>query len=122
MNLQDQAGAVFFAAMVVANFGGMIVLSHFLGRLVARPGAKAKAEPFESGLPLDAPVPARVDAKFYLAGLLLLIFDVETVFLYPWAVEFRALGLFGFLEMLVFVGMLLAAYWILLKRGAFRWS
>lgn len=122
MTLQDQAGAAFFAAMVVANFGGMILLSHVLGRFVARAGARAKALPFECGVPSDAPVPARVDAKFYLAGLLLLIFDVETMFLYPWAVEFHALGLFGFVEMLVFVGMLLAAYVILLRRGAFRWS
>ncbi len=118
---QDQLGALFFFLMVVGNFAGMILVSHLAGRLVARPGAKVKAEPFESGVPTAFPLPGRVDVSFYLAGLLLLIFDVETVFLYPWAVEFRALGLFGFVEMLVFVGLLLVGYVHLLKKGAFRW-
>jgi len=118
---QDQLGALFFFLMVVGNFAGMILASHLAGRLAARVGAKVKAEPFECGVPEDSPLPGRVDVSFYIAGLLLLIFDVETVFLYPWAVEFRSLGMFGFVEMLVFIGMLLVGYVYLLKRGAFRW-
>ncbi len=116
---QDLVGGVMFAVMVVANFGGMLLLAHYVGG--TRPGNKVKDEPFECGLPSEAAAPTRLPVNFYLAGLLLLIFDVETVFLYPWAVEFRALGWFGFVEMLVFVGMLVIGYLFLWRRGAFRW-
>lgn len=116
---QDAAGLVFFLAMAVANFVGMILASHVLGG--TRPGNPVKDDPFECGYPDRTPTPGRLPVTFYLGGLLLLIFDVETVFLYPWAVEFRALGLFGFVEMLVFVGLLLFGYLYLLRRGAFRW-
>jgi len=118
---QDAFGGIFFAVMLVAAFAGMIATAHLLGRLAARPGAPAKREPFECGNPVDSPLPDRAAVTYYMAGLLLLVFDVEVVFLYPWAVEFRSLGLFGFVEMLVFIGMLLIGYVYLLKRGAFRW-
>lgn len=119
MPSQDAAGLVFFLAMAIANFAGMIVASHFLGG--TRPGNAIKDDPFECGYPVRTATPGRLPVTFYLGGLLLLIFDVETVFLYPWAVEFRVLGMFGFVEMLVFVGMLLAGYVYLFRRGAFRW-
>ena len=116
---QDLVGGLLFAAMVVANFGGMLLLAHYVGG--TRPGNPVKDEPFECGFPSEAPAPTRLPVNFYLAGLLLLIFDVETVFLYPWAVEFRGLGWFGFVEMLVFVGMLVVGYAFLWRRGALRW-
>jgi NADH-quinone oxidoreductase subunit A len=118
---QDLLGLVFFTLMVTANFVGMIVTAHLVGRLASRRGAPAKDEPFECGMPVDAPPPTRMPVSFYVAGLLLLIFDVETVFLYPWAVEFRALGWFGFVEMLVFLGLLGTGYVYIWRRGAFRW-
>ena len=116
---QDFFGGLLFTLMVAGNFIGMLVASHILGGV--RAPSKSKDEPFECGYPSDAPAPRRFPVSFYLAGLLLLIFDVETVFLYPWAVEFRGLGLFGFVEMLTFVGMLLLGYVYLLRRGALRW-
>lgn len=116
---QDLIGGLLFAVMVVANFAGMLVAAHLVGG--TRPGNPVKDEPFECGVPSTAPAPTRLPVNFYLAGLLLLIFDVETVFLYPWAVEFRALGWFGFIEMLVFVGMLVVGYLFLWRRGALRW-
>ena len=118
---QDLFGAVFFVLMVVGNFAGMIVTASLLGR--PRPGSltRVKQEPFECGYPTDIPTPTRLPVTFYLAGLLLLIFDIETVFLYPWAVTFRTAGFAGFYEMVVFIGLLLVGYWYLLKRGAFRW-
>lgn len=121
VNAQDLFGGIFFTVMVVGNFVGMIVAAHLLGRLASRPPTKAKDEPFECGYPSETPLPTRVPVTFYIAGLLLLVFDIEAVFLYPWAVEFRSLGMFGFIEMLVFIGMLLVGYVYLLKRGAFRW-
>lgn len=116
---QDGFGALFFALQVFANFGGMLLVSHFAGG--TRAADPVRDEPFECGLPAEFPAPRRFPVSFYLAGLLLLIFDVETVFLYPWAVEFRGLGFFGFGEMLVFVGLLFLGYLYLWRRGAFRW-
>lgn len=118
---QDFLGAALFALMVAGNFIGMIATAALLGRPRAGSLTKVKQEPFECGYPTDIPTPTRLPVTFYMAGLLLLIFDVETVFLYPWAVTFRAVGLPAFWEMLVFIGMLLIGYWYLLKRGAFRW-
>lgn len=118
---QDLLGGALFTLMVVGNFVGMIATAALLGRPRSGSLTKVKQEPFECGFPTDIPTPTRLPVTFYIAGLLLLIFDVETVFLYPWAVTFRAVGLPAFWEMLVFVGMLLIGYVYLLRRGAFRW-
>ena len=118
---QSLLGGLFFLFMVALAFAGMVIFAHLVGRIASRPGAASKREPFECGNVSDRPAPDRPAVTFYIVGLLLLIFDVEVVFLYPWAVEFKSLGLFGFVEMLVFIGMLLVGYVYLLKRGALRW-
>jgi NADH-quinone oxidoreductase subunit A len=59
--------------------------------------------------------------KFYLVAMLFIIFDIETVFMYPWAVMFRKLGVFGFVEMMVFIAILLVGFVYILKKGALRW-
>lgn len=81
-----------------------------------------KLEPYESGivperLPRD-PFPVR----FYLIAMLFIIFDVEVIFFYPWAVIFREMRLFGLVEMGIFVGLLLVAYVYIYKRGGFEWE
>jgi NADH-quinone oxidoreductase subunit A len=60
--------------------------------------------------------------KFYLVAVLFILFDIEVIFFYPWAVTFRQLGLFGFIEMLVFVGILLIGYVYAWKKGALEWE
>ena len=64
----------------------------------------------------------RMNVRYYLVAVLFILFDVEIIFFYPWAVNFRALGLFGFVEMLVFVGILLVGYVYVWKKGAFEWD
>jgi NADH-quinone oxidoreductase subunit A len=59
--------------------------------------------------------------KFYLVAMLFIVFDIETVFMYPWAVMFRKLGVFGFAEMMVFIAILLVGLVYILKKGALRW-
>jgi NADH:ubiquinone oxidoreductase subunit 3 (subunit A) len=77
---------------------------------------------YECGMePVGTPY-VRTDIRFYLFGLLFLVFDVEALFLYPWAVIFRELGWTGFLEMLVFLGVLLVALMYAWRRGALRWE
>ncbi|OLD64888.1 MAG: NADH-quinone oxidoreductase subunit A [Ignavibacteria bacterium 13_1_40CM_2_61_4] len=64
----------------------------------------------------------RVSVKYYMVAMLFILFDIEVVFLYPWAVNFRALGSFGFGEMLVFIAILMIGYLYLWKKGAFEWD
>ena len=64
----------------------------------------------------------RVSVKYYLVAMLFIIFDIEVVFLYPWAVNFRALGWFGLVEMLIFITILMLGYLYIWKKGALRWD
>jgi NADH-quinone oxidoreductase subunit A len=83
----------------------------------------AKSEPYECGItPQRLPAAERYPVKFYVIAMLFIIFDVEAIFLYPWAVEFRALGLFGLVEMVVFVGLVFVAYLYVLRKGGLEWE
>jgi NADH-quinone oxidoreductase subunit A len=63
----------------------------------------------------------RFSVKFYLVAMLFILFDIETVFMYPWAVKFRELGMFGYVEMMVFIAILLVGFVYILKKGALQW-
>ncbi|HKN48545.1 MAG TPA: NADH-quinone oxidoreductase subunit A [Candidatus Polarisedimenticolia bacterium] len=88
-----------------------------------RPGSynKAKFEAYECGVPPSGEARARYPVRFYILAVLFVVFDVETIFLFPWAVKYRALGLFGFLEMLVFLAILIVGYLYAWKKGALEW-
>ena len=82
-----------------------------------------KAEPYECGV--KAPTRAldtRFSIRYYLIAVLFVVFDVETIFLFPWAVQFRQLALFGFIEMMVFLAILLVGYLYAWRRGALEWA
>ena len=82
-----------------------------------------KAEAYECGVePTSYAHDHRFSARYYLIAVLFVVFDVETVFLYPWAVMFRKLALFGFIEMLVFLGILVVGYVYAWRRGALQWA
>jgi NADH-quinone oxidoreductase subunit A len=82
-----------------------------------------KLSTYESGLPATAGTArGRFAIKFYLIAILFVLFDVEAVFMYPWAVNFRTLGTQGFTEMLLFLGILFAGYIYVVKRGALDWD
>ncbi len=83
---------------------------------------RVKYSVYECGVDPLTPSAVRVSVKFYLIALLFILFDLETAFLYPWAVLFRELGLFGFLEMAVFVVILLAGLFYAWKKGALEWQ
>jgi NADH-quinone oxidoreductase subunit A len=72
-------------------------------------------EPFEDAR-------GKFDVRFYLVAILFIVFDVEAVFLFPWAVNFRSLGLFGLVEMFTFIGVLLAGFVYIVKKGALKWD
>jgi len=82
---------------------------------------KVKVEAYECGVPSSGEARARYPVRFYIVAVLFVVFDVETIFLFPWAVKYRALGLFGFVEMLVFLGTLVIGYAYAWKKGALEW-
>ena len=81
-----------------------------------------KSAPYESGMMPIGPGTRRMNVRYYLVAVLFILFDVEIIFFYPWAVTFHALGLFGFIEMLIFVAILLVGYIYVWKKGAFEWD
>ena len=108
---------LFVFSAVIA--GGMLLLTSLLGPKRPNP---AKDEPFECGVtPVEAPQ-GKFSVKFYLVAMLFIVFDVEIVFLFPWAVIFRDLGAAGFWEMLMFLGVIVLGFWYVWKKGALEWE
>lgn len=90
---------------------------------LVRPSAPSgtKLSPYECGIPPVSDSRGRYTVRFYIIAMLFVIFDVETVFLYPWAVQYKTLRVFGLVEMLVFLGILVVGYVWLYKKGALEW-
>jgi len=83
---------------------------------------KTKSEAYECGVPPSGDARARYPIRFYVIAVLFVVFDVETIFLFPWAVKYRALGLFGFAEMVVFLGILVIGFAYAWRKGALEWA
>ena len=85
---------------------------------------RAKLEAYECGIePAPQPIGGgRFPVKFYLTAMLFIVFDIETIFLYPWAVSFDALGVFGFVEMVLFIVTVFIAYAYVWRRGGLNWD
>ncbi|MFZ0911023.1 MAG: NADH-quinone oxidoreductase subunit A [Candidatus Acidiferrales bacterium] len=81
----------------------------------------AKLEPYECGMPAESDARGRYSVRFYLVAILYVIFDVETIFLFPWAIRYSVLGAYGLLMMVVFLGILIVGYIWLYKKGALDW-
>lgn len=98
---------------------GTVLLSWLIGQ--KKPSA-VKLAPYECGMPPVGTARDRFSVKFYLIAMLFIVFDIEAVFLYPWAVMFKRLGMFGFVEMGVFIVILLVGYIYVWKKGALEWE
>lgn len=81
-----------------------------------------KSQTYESGMPPIGSARHRVWIRYYLVAVLFILFDIEIIFFYPWAVVFRQLGLFGLMEMAVFIGILLVGYVYIWQKGGFDWQ
>ncbi len=114
----------YFPLAVLFALAAVVVLTILL--IAQKLGPKSitavKAEPFESGNPAKGDARARFSVRFYLVAMLFLIFDLEVVFLYPWAIYFRQLGLFGLVQMAIFLGILTIGYIYVWKKGALEWD
>ena len=108
--------------MVIVAIGFAVftlVASHFLGRRVYDP---AKQLPYECGITPIGNARERFHARFYLVAMLFIVFDIEIVFLYPWAVVFKQLALFGLIEMGVFLLILVMGFAYVWGKGALEWD
>ncbi len=82
----------------------------------------SKLSPYECGCPPVGDAREKFSVRFYIIAMLFVLFDIEAVFMYPWAINFDRLGLFGFVEMLVFIFILLVGYFYVWKKGALEWD
>jgi NADH-quinone oxidoreductase subunit A len=98
---------------------GMVTLSFVLGK---HKYSKYKMSPYECGMDPIGDASERFSVKFYLVGMLFILFDVEAVFLYPWAIILKDLKMFGFWEMLVYVAVVLVGLFYIWKKGVIDWS
>jgi NADH-quinone oxidoreductase subunit A len=113
------APIVLHLVMVVGIAAAMLALGFFFGR---RTRSVVKSEPYESGIRPETEAQQRFDVKFYLVAILFIVFDLETTYLYPWAVIYKELAWFGFIEMVVFVAILMVGYLYIVKKGALEWD
>ena len=99
--------------------GLVILLGHLFG---PRHPTERKSLPYESGMTPFGPGTRRMPVRFYMVAVLFIIFDIEVIFFLPWAVVFRKLGLFGVIEMLIFVGILIVGFFYAWEKGALEWE
>lgn len=105
------------------GLGSVILLASYL--IGPKLPNKRKNEPFECGMPPLGDARQRFSVRFYLVAILFLLFDVEVIFFFPWAVVFRdylAINSFILIEMAVFIGILLVGYYYVLRKGALEWD
>jgi NADH-quinone oxidoreductase subunit A len=97
----------------------LIAISYIFGKRVRN---RVKDMPYESGIVPTGDARQRFSVKFYLVAMLFILFDIEVIFLYPWVVAFRELKMFGFVEMLIFVVLVLSGFLYIWKKGALDWA
>lgn len=112
---------VVLGALAFAFVAGSVLMAAFTG---PKRWNRAKLEAYECGIePTPQPVGGgRFPIKYYLTAMLFIVFDIEIIFLYPWAVAFDSLGLFGLVEMLLFIVTVLVAYAYVWRRGGLEWD
>ena len=106
-------------AIAIAIAGGLVAASSLLGKRARSP---QKDTPYECGMAPAGSAKERFSVKFYLVGMIFILFDIEAVFLYPWAVVYRELKMFAFVEMFLFIVLVLCGFFYVWKKGALDWA
>ena len=109
-----------FMLIVAAGFvGATMLVTHKLGPMRK---TKVKLESFECGIESQGNARNPMPIRYFLIAILIVLFDVEIIFMYPWAVNFKELGMQGFIEMLIFMAILFIGFIYIVKRGALKWT
>ncbi|MBL0177393.1 MAG: NADH-quinone oxidoreductase subunit A [Ignavibacteria bacterium] len=111
---------IFLILAVAVVFG--VVSANMSWLLGPQRPNRAKNSTYESGMEPVRTAHDRFSVKYYMVAVLFILFDIEVVFMYPWAVQYRNLGLYGFVEMVVFIGILLVGFVYVIKKGALQWD
>ncbi|MBI4447262.1 MAG: NADH-quinone oxidoreductase subunit A [Acidobacteria bacterium] len=117
--MENYLGLLLLIGFAALTAGGFIALTHWLG---PRRHGLVHDMPFECGNRPRRIMGGRVGVKFFLVAILFILFDVELVFLFPWAVIYKELGLFGFVEMFIFLLVVLSGLYYSVKKGALEWK
>ncbi len=96
-----------------------MIASHLLG---PKRKSKIKLDTFECGIESQGNARVPFSVKYFLVAILFVLFDVEVIFMYPWAVNFKSLGINGIIEMLIFMALLLTGFFYIIKKGALKWE
>lgn len=96
-----------------------IFVTHLLG---PKRKSEIKLETFECGIESKGNARMPFSIKYFIVAILFVLFDVEVIFMYPWAVNFKEMGMHGFIEMLIFLGLLLFGFVYIIKKGALKWG
>src|SRR3954468_24008793 len=107
------------AIVAMALAAGLLSVSYLLGKRVRN---RVKDMPYESGIVPTGDARQRFSVKFYLVAMLFILFDIEAIFLYPWAVVYKQLKMFAFVEMLAFVALVMAGFFFVWKKGVLDWA
>jgi NADH-quinone oxidoreductase subunit A len=117
--LQDHIG-IFLQSLVALTFViTVMVLTHIVG---PKRKTSRKLENFECGIEIQGDARMPFSVKYFLTAILFVLFDVEIIFFYPWAINFRDLATQGFLKMLIFIGPLLFGFYYIIRKGALKWE
>jgi len=116
---QNYIPVIIDLGLILLVAGGILLLSYLLGQ---HKRTREKLMPYECGMTPTGDARHRFSIRFYLVAMIFILLDVEVVFLYPWAVIFKELKFFGFIEMLLFVLIVVAGFAYLWKKGVLDWS
>jgi len=108
--------------LIVAAIGFIVttmIVTHSIG---PKRNSELKDAPFECGIDSEGDARTPISIKYFLTAILFVLFDVEVIFMYPWAVNFKKLGWFGFTEMLVFLTLLMAGFYYIIRKGVLNWE
>jgi NADH-quinone oxidoreductase subunit A len=117
--LDNYAGLLLMFILACGLAGALIVLSAVIGR---HKRTREKDQPYECGIRPTGDAREPISVQFYMVALVFILFDIEAIFLYPWALVYHDLKLFGFVEMVLYIIILLAGYIFLWKKGALDWN
>ena len=119
-NIPESYIPILLFIVVGLTFGAFALLG---GRLI-RPNRpyRAKLTPYESGSPLFSDARIQFPMRYYIIAMLFVVFDIEIIFMIPWAIRFQSLGMLGLIEMLVFIAILLTRLWYTWKKKTLKWD
>lgn len=107
---------------ILAALGFIVTTMFVTHRIGPNVRGKKKDDPFECGIDSVGDARTPISVKYFLTAILFVLFDIEVIFMYPWAVNFKAMGWTGFIEMIVFLTLLMAGFYYVIRKGVLDWN